>query len=78
VRRPFALPPGITPAQARAASVTLYPVGTPVRYWPGVRAGEGRESVTRTPAWLVGGHTTCVSVDGYPGGIALTHVEVQP
>ena len=29
-----------------------YPVGTPVRYWPGVREGEGRESVTRTPAWL--------------------------
>ena len=52
-----------------------YPVGTPVRYWPGFREGEGRESVTRTPAWLVGGHTPCVSVEGYPGGIALTHIE---
>lgn len=53
-----------------------HPVGTPVRYWPGARLGEGRESKTRTPAWLVGGHTACVSVEGYPGGIALTHVDV--
>lgn len=54
----------------------LHPVGTPVRYWPGIRAGDGRESRTRTPAWLVGGHSPCVSVKGYPGGIALTHVKV--
>ena len=52
-----------------------YPVGTPVRYWPGIRHGDGRESVTRTPAWLVCGKP-CVSVEGYPGGIALTHLEV--
>jgi hypothetical protein len=55
-----------------------YPVGTPVRYWPAFRQGAGRESVTRTLAWLVGGHTPCVSVEGYPGGIALTHVQVTP
>ena len=55
-----------------------YPVSTPVRYWPGIREGEGRVSVTRTPAWLVGGHTPCVSVEGYPGGIALTHIEARP
>jgi hypothetical protein len=55
----------------------LYPVGTPVRYWPAFRRGDGRQSVTRTPAWLLGGHTPCVSVEGYPGGIALTHVQVQ-
>ena len=52
-----------------------HPVGTQVRYWPAMRSGEGRWSVTRTPAWLVGGHTPCVSVEGYPGGIALTHIE---
>lgn len=50
------------------------PVGTPVLYWPGVREGEGRESVTRSAAWLLGGHTPVVMVEGYAGGIALSHV----
>ena len=53
-----------------------FPVGTPVLYWPGLREGDGRESVTRSEAWLMGGHTPVVMVDGYPGGIALTHVLV--
>lgn len=53
-----------------------HPVGTPVRYWPGLRRGDGIESVTRTPAWCMGGHTPVVTVEGYAGGIALTHVEV--
>lgn len=50
------------------------PVGSRVVYWPGVRVGEGRESVTRSAAWFLGGHTPVVMVEGYPGGIALTHV----
>lgn len=53
-----------------------YPVGTPVRYWPGVREGAGTESKTRSEAWLMGGHSVVVKVEGYAGGIALTHVEV--
>lgn len=51
------------------------PIGTPVRYWPGFREGAGRESLTRTPVWLVSG-TPCVSVEGYSGGIALAHIEI--
>lgn len=50
------------------------PIGTPVLYWPGAREGEGREGVTRSEAWLLGGHTPVVMVEGYPGGIALSHV----
>ena len=53
-----------------------FPVGTPVLYWPGVREGEGRESVTRSEAWLLGGHTPVVMVEGYAGGIALSHIVV--
>lgn len=53
----------------------VIPIGTPVTYWPGVRQGAGRESRTRTPVWLVSGKP-CVSVEGYPGGIALTHIKV--
>jgi aconitase B len=50
------------------------PIGTPVLYWPGVREGEGRKSTTRSAAWLLGGHDPVVMVEGYAGGIALTHV----
>ena len=53
-----------------------YPVGTLVRYWPGMRYRHpGVESRTRTPAWTIA-DTPVVSVKGYPGGIALTHIEV--
>lgn len=55
----------------------LAPVGTPVLYWPGTRVGPGRRSVTRSAAWLLGGHTPVVMVDGYPGGVALSHVEAD-
>lgn len=55
-----------------------YPVGTPVLYWPGARRGIGSRSKTRTPAWEMNSKDTVVSVDGYGGGIALTHIEVLP
>lgn len=50
------------------------PIGTHVLYWPGTREGAGRKGVTRSAAWLLGGHTPVVMVDGHPGGIALSHV----
>lgn len=52
----------------------LHPPGTPVRYWPGLRSGPGREGVTTSRAWLISGHAS-VKVDTYTGGIALSHVE---
>jgi len=77
----------------------LYPVGTPVVAYPGIRpehpvavayrkaAEAGRtvrsevnpckrlETTTRTPAWTLGHGAPVVSVDGYPGGISLSHVD---
>ncbi|MFJ2778082.1 hypothetical protein [Kitasatospora sp. NPDC087315] len=32
--------------------------------------------VTRTPAWTLGHGDPVVSVEGYPGGIHLTHIDV--
>lgn len=65
-----------------AASVEQFnrhvPEGSPVLFWPGERAGEGRSSRTRSEAWLLGGHTPVVMVEGYAGGIALTHVFPLP
>lgn len=52
------------------------PIGTKVRYWPGAREGEGRLSKTRSRVWLLGHGAPVVKVDGYTGGIALTHIEV--
>lgn len=64
------------PADIAAKWNTDHPIGTPVLYWPGTLEGPGRPSKTRTPAWVVGGHSAVVAVDGYTGGIALTHVTV--
>jgi hypothetical protein len=52
-----------------------YPVGTPVAAYPGARWDEPLRTTTRTPAWRLHGGDSLVSVDGYAGGIALTHVD---
>jgi hypothetical protein len=61
----------------------LYKVGTRVVAYPGVRpedpvksACTRLETVTRTPAWTLGHGDAVVSVEGYAGGIALTHIDV--
>lgn len=69
-----ATPAQATPAQAVAAWNTTTPVGTPVRYWTGIREGEGKRSRTRTAAQVLGGHTAVVWVEGESSCIALTHV----
>ena len=50
-----------------------HPIGTPVLAFPGTREGRGMLTRTRTPAWNIGKHAV-VSVEGYAGGIALTHI----
>lgn len=55
----------------------LHPVGTRVRYWTGVREGEGRKGVTTHEATLLGGHTPVAWIEGARGCVALTHVEVE-
>lgn len=52
-----------------------YSIQTPVRYWTGIREGEGKYSTTRTEAQLLSGHTAVVWVVAEPGCIALSHVE---
>ena len=52
-----------------------HPIGTPVLAFPGTREGRGMLTRTRTPAWTIGEHAV-VSVEGYAGGIALTHIIV--
>jgi hypothetical protein len=60
-----------------------YPVGTPVMAYPLTRPGENQhffkelDTVTRTPAWILGHGEPVVSVEGYAGGICLSHVDVK-
>lgn len=35
------------------------------------------DTVTRTPAWILGHGEPVVSVEGYAGGICLSHVDVK-
>ncbi|NEB42343.1 hypothetical protein [Streptomyces sp. SID14515] len=61
----------------------LHPVGTPVMAYPLTRPGENAsffeelDTVTRTPAWILGHGEPVVSVEGYAGGICLSHVDVK-
>lgn len=57
-------------------SIVQLPVGTPVTFWPGEIKGPGRKGRIRSEVWTVGGQPV-VKVDGYPGGIALTHIKVR-
>ncbi|MGW9245818.1 hypothetical protein [Streptomyces badius] len=60
-----------------------YPVGTPVMAYPLTRPGVNEhffkelDTVTRTPAWILGDGEPVVSVEGYAGGICLSHVDVK-
>ena len=53
----------------------VHPIGTPVRYWRGLRDGDGQVAVTRSKAWRLSSGEPVVMVEGCAGGIALTHVE---
>ena len=51
------------------------PIGTPVRYWTGMREGDGAKSKTRTAAQILQGHTPVVWVEDHGACIALTHID---
>jgi len=52
--------------------------GTPVLAWPGSREGSPLVTCTRSEVWSLGDGSRVVAVDGFPGGIALTHIDVLP
>lgn len=77
------MPQQMTPERFNA----MYPVGTPVVAYPDIRPedpvadafGVTRiETVTTTKAWLGGGHTPVVMVEGHGAWIALTHIDPVP
>lgn len=52
-----------------------HPIGTQVRYWTGLRAGEGKRSRTSTAAFTMPDGTPVAKVEGHAAVIALTHIE---
>lgn len=57
------------------------PVGSRVRFWTGLREGEGRVGETTCAAYVLGGHTPVVHVANAErgwGSVALTHVQPEP
>lgn len=50
------------------------PLNTLVTYWPGFNTEHGRKSFTRSEVWRLPSGSLVVMVDGYAGGIALTHI----
>ena len=53
-----------------------HPVGTPVmRYKLIEPLREGNETKTRSEAWIMGGHSAMVMVDGVAGGVCLESVK---
>jgi hypothetical protein len=53
-----------------------YPVGTPVmRYKCIDPLSEGNETKTRSEAWIMGGHSAMVMVEGVSGGVCLESVQ---
>lgn len=65
----------------RATSATIVdtlPEGTAVLAWPGSRDVPPLVTTTRGEPWTLPAGDRVVMVDGYAGGIALTHVDVLP
>ena len=53
-----------------------YPVGTPVtRYKLIAPLREPTETKTRSEAWIMGGHSAMVMVEGVSGGVCLESVK---
>lgn len=56
-----------------------HPIGTVVNAAPGPLPEDGGavlRTKTRSVAWTLGSGEPVVAVKGYPGGIALSHIEV--
>ena len=62
---------------AQAAQWNLsHPIGTPVmRYKLIAPLREGNETKTRSEAWVMGGHSVMVMVEGVSGGVLLESVK---
>jgi hypothetical protein len=73
-------PPSLTQLRKKASEWNLkFPVGTQVvRYKLIDPLEEGNETRTRSEAWVMGGHSVMVMVEGVAGGVLLDSVVPIP
>lgn len=67
-----------TRAQAETAARHFnesHPVGGLVRYWKGLRQGDGTVGKTRSEAYVTDSGDAVVFIEGVSGYVALTHVQ---
>ena len=64
--------------QTEAPKYEALPPGTAVLAFPGSREGRAILTTTRSEPWTLPSGERVVLVDGYAGGIALSHIEVIP
>ncbi len=63
--------------RTEAPKMGALPVGTVVLAFPGSRDGRAILTTTRSEPWTLPSGADVVMVEGYAGGIALTHIEVM-
>lgn len=55
-----------------------YPIGTSVTYYELIEPlAKPRTTHTRSEAWVMGGHSAMIMVDGISGGVCLDHIRVE-
>lgn len=64
--------------RTQAPKANDLPVGTAVLAFPGSREGRAIVTTTRSEPWSLPAGDVVVLVEGYAGGIALSHIEVLP
>lgn len=76
---PAEVPVTVSKAEALARARRRIPLGSAVTYWPGgnLGSGTGFESTTRSEVWRLPAGQLVVAVEGYAGGIAITHIIVR-
>src|SRR5262249_3546097 len=55
-----------------------FPLGSPCRYWPGVKKGPGLPSKIRSAFGVLNQETVVVWVEGHRGSVAIKHLELPP
>lgn len=60
--------------QAAAWFNETHPIGTEVIAFPGSKEGRALQRRTRSAAWVLGSDEPVVAIEGYAGGIALSHI----
>lgn len=53
----------------------MHPPGSKVRYYPVAGRGQHTDTITRSEAWIAGGHSIIVLIQGKAGGVSIAHLE---